>query len=204
MGLMAADRGHHRGTRRGHVASRDAVDRRAAHQLAAGPPTRRQTPGRRRGVGQVGSGRGQPARYRRSAGTGDPDPAGDPVAVAEPRPKDVAALSTSTTARRAYDLISENFGPGVNGPLIGGLTRLPAQAASGSSSGSSSSSGSDSRATDPRLQRCRKTSRPPRGSRRHTGPDRQGRDHRLLQRDRDRRPGRADHRRPGQHAALRA
>ena len=32
--------------------------------------------------------------------------------------KDVAALSTSTTARRAYDLISENFGPGVNGPLI--------------------------------------------------------------------------------------
>ena len=32
--------------------------------------------------------------------------------------KDVAALSTSTTARRAYDLISENFGPGVNGPLL--------------------------------------------------------------------------------------
>ncbi len=32
--------------------------------------------------------------------------------------KDVAALSTSTTARRAYDLISNNFGPGVNGPLI--------------------------------------------------------------------------------------
>ncbi len=32
--------------------------------------------------------------------------------------KDVGALSTSTTARRAYDLISKNFGPGVNGPLI--------------------------------------------------------------------------------------
>jgi putative drug exporter of the RND superfamily len=32
--------------------------------------------------------------------------------------KDVAALSTSTTARRAYDLISANFGPGVNGPLL--------------------------------------------------------------------------------------
>jgi RND superfamily putative drug exporter len=31
--------------------------------------------------------------------------------------QDVAALSTSTTARRAYDLISKNFGPGVNGPL---------------------------------------------------------------------------------------
>jgi RND superfamily putative drug exporter len=32
--------------------------------------------------------------------------------------KDVAALSTSTTARRAYDLVSSNFGAGVNGPLI--------------------------------------------------------------------------------------
>ncbi len=32
--------------------------------------------------------------------------------------QDVAALSTSTTARRAYDLISKNFGPGVNGPLL--------------------------------------------------------------------------------------
>jgi putative drug exporter of the RND superfamily len=32
--------------------------------------------------------------------------------------QDVAALSTSTTARRAYDLISANFGPGVNGPLL--------------------------------------------------------------------------------------
>jgi putative drug exporter of the RND superfamily len=32
--------------------------------------------------------------------------------------KDDAALSTSTTARRAYDLISGNFGPGVNGPLL--------------------------------------------------------------------------------------
>jgi RND superfamily putative drug exporter len=27
-------------------------------------------------------------------------------------------MSTSTTARQAYDLISENFGPGVNGPLL--------------------------------------------------------------------------------------
>jgi RND superfamily putative drug exporter len=32
--------------------------------------------------------------------------------------KDVAALPTSTTARQAYDLLSENFGPGVNGPLL--------------------------------------------------------------------------------------
>ena len=32
--------------------------------------------------------------------------------------QDTAALSTSTTARQAYDLISKNFGPGVNGPLL--------------------------------------------------------------------------------------
>jgi RND superfamily putative drug exporter len=32
--------------------------------------------------------------------------------------KDVAALPASTTARQAYDLISDNFGPGVNGPLL--------------------------------------------------------------------------------------
>jgi len=36
--------------------------------------------------------------------------------------QDTGALSTSTTARRAYDLISENFGPGVNGPLLIAVT----------------------------------------------------------------------------------
>jgi RND superfamily putative drug exporter len=45
--------------------------------------------------------------------------------------EDVAALSTSTTARRAYDLISANFGPGVNGPLIVAVTLgTPAKGAS--------------------------------------------------------------------------
>jgi putative drug exporter of the RND superfamily len=84
--------------------------------------------------------------------------------------QDVAALSTSTTARRAYDLISENFGPGVNGPLLIAVSlKSPAQpsssgsssssSSSGSSSGSSGSSGSsqsDPRATDPRLQTLQK------------------------------------------------
>jgi putative drug exporter of the RND superfamily len=32
--------------------------------------------------------------------------------------KDVAALSTTTTARQAYDQIAKNFGAGVNGPLL--------------------------------------------------------------------------------------
>jgi putative drug exporter of the RND superfamily len=82
--------------------------------------------------------------------------------------QDVAALSTSTTARKAYDLLTDNFGAGVNGPLLIAVSLgSPAQApsssstqksggSSGSSGGSSSSSstgsGSDPRAGDPRLQ----------------------------------------------------
>jgi putative drug exporter of the RND superfamily len=90
--------------------------------------------------------------------------------------QDTGALSTSTTARRAYDLISENFGPGVNGPLIvavslGSPAKAPsssgAQHSSPSSSHSASSastahgsgaggggsaSGSSSTQTDPRTQ----------------------------------------------------
>ena len=43
--------------------------------------------------------------------------------------QDIAALSTSTTARRAYDLIAKNFGQGVNGPLMIAVTLgSPAQA----------------------------------------------------------------------------
>jgi putative drug exporter of the RND superfamily len=73
--------------------------------------------------------------------------------------QDTAALSTSTTARRAYDLISKYFGPGVNGPLIIAVKLGSPAKASSSSSGSSSSgssSSSDSRATDPRLQTLEK------------------------------------------------
>jgi RND superfamily putative drug exporter len=81
--------------------------------------------------------------------------------------QDVAALSTSTTARRAYDLISANFGPGVNGPLLIAVSLKSPAKASSSSSGSStsstsstSSSGSgsqsDARASDPRLQTLEK------------------------------------------------
>jgi len=74
--------------------------------------------------------------------------------------QDVAALSTSTTARRAYDLIADNFGPGVNGPLLIAVSlKSPAKASSSSASSTSSSSGSsqsDSRVTDPRLQTLQK------------------------------------------------
>ena len=71
--------------------------------------------------------------------------------------KDVAALSTSTTARRAYDLISDNFGPGTNGPLLVAVSLgSPAQASSSGSASSQSSAGSDPRASDPRLQTLEK------------------------------------------------
>ncbi len=43
--------------------------------------------------------------------------------------QDTGALSSSTTARRAYDLLSENFGAGVNGPLLVAVSLgTPAQA----------------------------------------------------------------------------
>jgi RND superfamily putative drug exporter len=80
--------------------------------------------------------------------------------------QDVAALSTSTTARRAYDLISDNFGPGVNGPLLIAVSlKSPAKASSSSGSSTSSTSStsssgsgsaSDTRASDPRLQTLQK------------------------------------------------
>jgi putative drug exporter of the RND superfamily len=70
--------------------------------------------------------------------------------------QDTAALSTSTTARQAYDLLSKYFGPGTNGPLIIAVSLgSPAQPPSGSSS-TSSSNGSDPRTADPRLQTLQK------------------------------------------------
>ncbi len=85
--------------------------------------------------------------------------------------QDTAALSKSTTARQAYDLVTKNFGAGVNGPLIIAVKLgTPAQPASSGSSGSSSGSKSESsgsssgsssaqsdpRTTDPRLTTLQK------------------------------------------------
>jgi RND superfamily putative drug exporter len=62
--------------------------------------------------------------------------------------QDVAAYSKSTTARQAYDLMTRNFGPGNNGPLIIAVTlgtpAQPASSASSSSQKSSSSAGGSS------------------------------------------------------------
>jgi RND superfamily putative drug exporter len=76
--------------------------------------------------------------------------------------QDVGALSTSTTARRAYDLLSASFGPGVNGPLAIavslGSPAAPAGSGAGSASGADSSAATsatagsgDARASDARL-----------------------------------------------------
>jgi RND superfamily putative drug exporter len=64
--------------------------------------------------------------------------------------QDTAALSSSTTARKAYDLLSKNFGPGINGPLLVAVSLgSPAKAPSSTSSPTSSSAakGSSSKGT---------------------------------------------------------
>ncbi len=57
--------------------------------------------------------------------------------------QDNAALSSTTTARKAYDLLTKSFGPGINGPLIVAASLgTPAKApTSTSTSGQGSSSG---------------------------------------------------------------
>jgi RND superfamily putative drug exporter len=57
--------------------------------------------------------------------------------------QDVAALSSTTTARKAYDLLAKNFGPGINGPLIVAVSLgSPAQAPAAASSSSGKTTGS--------------------------------------------------------------
>jgi RND superfamily putative drug exporter len=66
--------------------------------------------------------------------------------------QDTAALSSSTTARKAYDLLAKNFGPGINGPLLvavslGSPAKSPSStpaSASGSAAKGSSSKGTPS------------------------------------------------------------
>jgi putative drug exporter of the RND superfamily len=84
--------------------------------------------------------------------------------------QDTAALSSSTTARKAYDLLAKSFGAGINGPLLiavslGSPAKAPASSSSaagksgGSGKGASSSAASaqsDPRAGDPRLATLQK------------------------------------------------
>jgi len=59
--------------------------------------------------------------------------------------QDTAALSSSTTARKAYDLLAKNFGPGINGPLLvavslGSAAKAPSSTSSAAAKGSSNKS----------------------------------------------------------------
>jgi putative drug exporter of the RND superfamily len=70
--------------------------------------------------------------------------------------QDVAALSTSTTARRAYDLLTDSFGAGVNGPLLVAVSLGSPAEASSSSGGQPGQPQGDPRASDPRLATLQK------------------------------------------------
>ncbi len=64
--------------------------------------------------------------------------------------QDTAALSSSTTARKAYDLLAKNFGPGINGPLLVAVSLgSPAKAPSSTptSTSGSAAKGSSSKGT---------------------------------------------------------
>jgi RND superfamily putative drug exporter len=75
--------------------------------------------------------------------------------------QDVAALSTSTTARKAYDLLAKSFGPGTNGPLLVAVTLgSPAQAPPNSASKPPASNGSSPASSSPNAS---STSGDPRG-----------------------------------------
>ena len=66
--------------------------------------------------------------------------------------KYIAALSESTTARQAYDLLDSAFGPGTNGPLLIAVTLgSPAAPAAGGQQQQAGQPQGDPRTTDPRL-----------------------------------------------------
>ena len=120
--------------------------------------------------------------------------------------QDTAALSTSTTARKAYDLITENFGPGVNGPLLVAVSLgSPAKRRLRAARRSPRARAPRSTRALSRLRSARRRPAPAdaaegrrlhlRGRGDHPDPDRQGRHDRLLQRDRhDRARGESDRR----------
>ncbi|HEV7529295.1 MAG TPA: MMPL family transporter [Solirubrobacteraceae bacterium] len=78
--------------------------------------------------------------------------------------QDTAALSQSTTARKAYDLLAASFGPGINGPLVVAVTlgspaKAPPEGAAppkGASGSPAKSAPSDARTADVRLQTLQK------------------------------------------------
>src|SRR5690348_11391663 len=70
-----------------------------------------------------GSARGRPASRPRNRPRAAPPP---PITLGQP---DNGTNPTSDSSRRAYDLISQGFGPGANGPLAV-VVQLPKQSSS--------------------------------------------------------------------------
>ena len=124
MGLMAAIAVVRRGAGRADAAAGRAGDPGAADQLAAGARTAIPRATAQRGLWAKWA--DEIAKQSRSlaglAALAILIPLMIPLLSLTLGQQDTAALSTSTTARRAYDLISENFGPGVNGPLLIAVT----------------------------------------------------------------------------------
>ncbi len=129
--------------------------------------------------------------------------------------QDTAALSSSTTARKAYDLLAKNFGAGINGPLLVAVSLGSPAKAPAKSPSSSSAKGQGTSATKAakllvgqgselllreRAERSARGRSAPRDAaeghlgderrrRGHARADRQGRHDGVLQRDRRRGPG---------------
>ena len=118
--LHRGDRGRGRGLRRGDAAAGDARRARPAHQLAAGAarqdPPRRQEAARLAALGRRRRRRGRGARRSppwRSWSSWRCRSSSSNWARTTSAP-----CPRTTTARQAYDGLTEGFGPGVNGPLL--------------------------------------------------------------------------------------
>ncbi len=85
--------------------------------------------------------------------------------------QDNAALSTSTTARKAYDLLAKNFGAGINGPLIVAVSLgSPAQAPSSASGATSKSKSTSKSATSSSTSGSSSSNGPPSSSSKSASP----------------------------------
>ena len=118
--LHRRDRGGDRGLRRGDAAAGDARRARPADQLAA-RAVRQNAPRRQPSRTAGGAGpRGVAERPWRSAlaALAVLIVLAIPILQLELGQNDISALPKSTTARQAYDGLTQGFGPGVNGPLL--------------------------------------------------------------------------------------
>ena len=159
MGLMAGDRGRGGGARRAHAAAGRARDRRAAASTrcaCASPPRPAPRAATKEGLwAKWANGIAQHPLLAGLAALAILIPLMIPLLSLKLGQQDTAALSTSTTARRAYDLLTENFGAG--------------RQRAADRRGVAGLAGHERRTTRA-CRPCRRTSPPPPGSRRSRRP----------------------------------